>query len=199
MSNLTIHGPLQSRALRTMWMCGELGLPFDSATPTFRDGETRTPEYLALNPAGRVPTIQDGDFSMGESCAINIYLAKKHGKLMPDNLQDEARMLQWSFWVMTEVERAMLDYLFHGAMLPEDQRDAAVATKAVADLQWPLDVIDGYLADRQYLAGDDFTVADLNVASVFMWGKLARLDMSARPSLTAWLDRCLSRPAVPKR
>ena len=199
MSKLIIHGPTASRAMRAQWMANELGVEFETATESFRDGSTRSPEYLAVNRAGHVPAIQDGDFGMGESCAINIYLAKKHGKLMPASLEDEARVLEWSFWVMTDVEGPMLDYLFHAAMLPEDQRDADVAAKAVASLEWPLAVLDGYLKDNEWLVGGDFSVADLNVAAVLMWGKMARLDMSACPNVTEWLGRCLSRPAVPRR
>ncbi|WP_416897275.1 MAG: glutathione S-transferase family protein [Minwuia sp.] len=199
MSKLIIHGPAASRAMRAQWMANELGVEFETATEKFRDGSTRTPEYLAVNRAGHVPAIQDGDFGMGESCAINIYLAKKHGKLMPSGLENEARVLEWSFWVMTDVERHMLDFLFHAAMLPEDQRDTEVVANAVKALDWPLTVLDGYLKDHEWLVGDSFTVADLNVAAVLLWGKLGRMDMSNYPNVTEWLGRCLSRPAVPKR
>ncbi|WP_417520110.1 glutathione S-transferase family protein [Minwuia sp.] len=199
MSKLKIHGPTASRAVRTQWMAEELGIDYEQNAFNFRDGSTRKPDYLAINRAGHVPAIEDGDFSMGESCAINIYLAKKHGKLMPSSLEDEARVLEWSFWVMTDVESALLNYLFHGAMLPEDKRDAAVAKKAVEDLQWPMTVLNDHLAGNDWLVGSDFSVADLNVAGVFMWARMARLDMSAFPNLTDWLGRCLSRPTVPKR
>lgn len=199
MSKLIIHGPTQSRALRAMWMANELGVEFDVATESFRGGETRTPEYLAVNRAGHVPAIQDGDFSLGESCAINIYLAKKHGKLMPSGLQDEARVLEWSFWVMTDVEKHALNFLFHAAALPEDQRDASIVEQAVKDLQWPLEVLNRHLDGRDWLVGDDFSVADLNVAAVLMWIRIARFDFSAFPNVKDWLGRCLSRPTVPKR
>jgi glutathione S-transferase len=199
MSKLIIHGPNQSRAIRTVWMANELGIEFEQQTKDFRSGATRTPEYLAINRAGHVPAIQDGDFAMGESCAINIYLARKHGRLMPDGLEGEARVLEWSFWVMADVERHMLDYLFHAAMLPEDQRDLSIAERAAEQLGWPLEVLNSHLDGREWLVGDEFSVADLNVAGVFFWGKLARLDLSSAPNVADWLDRCLSRPAMPRR
>jgi glutathione S-transferase len=199
MSKLIIHGPTASRALRVQWMAQELGIEFDQISFDFRDGSTRKPAYLAINRAGYVPAIQDGDFSMGESNAINIYLAKKHGKLMPTDLQGEAQVLEWCFWAMTAVEKPMLDHLIQNIFLPEDQRDAAASATAVEALQWPMTVIDKFLSENQWLVGDDFSVADLNVSAIFMWGRLSKLDMSGFPNLTEWSGRCLSRPSVPKR
>ncbi len=199
MSKLKIHGPNQSRALRTVWMANELGLDYEQDTMDFRSGVTRKPEYLSINRAGHVPAIEDGDFALGESCAINIYLAKKHGKLMPKDLQGEARVLEWSFWVMTDVEKPILNYLFHAAMLPEDQRDPKVVEQSKKDLEWPLTVLNNHLADHDYLVGNEFTVADLNVAGVLLWAKLSKFDMSAYPNIPDWLNRCTKRPAMPGR
>lgn len=198
MSKLKIHGPNQSRALRAVWMANELGLDYDQDTLDFRSGVLREPAYLSINRAGHVPAIEDGDFCLGESCAINIYLAKKHGKLIPTDLEGEARVLEWSFWVMTDVEKPILNYLFHSAMLPEDQRDPKVAEQSVKDLQWPLKVLNDYLADHEYLVGDEFTVADLNVAGVMLWAKLSRFDLSNFPNIPDWLNRCIKRPAMPR-
>lgn len=200
MSDLTILGPAASRAMRTLWMAGELGIEFEhKADIDFRGGDCRKPDFLAINRAGRVPAIKDSDIGMGESCAINIYLAKKHGKLIPTDLVGEARVLEWSFWVMTEVEKSMLNYLFHAAMLPDDQKDAKIAEQAVADLQWPLELLNTYLADHKWLVGDDFSVADLNVAAVLAWGKMAKFDFSAFPNVAEFTGRCLSRPAAKVR
>lgn len=200
MSDLTIMGPAASRAMRTLWMAGELGIEFDhKADINFRGGDCRTPEYLAVNRAGRVPAIKDSAISMGESCAINIYLAKKHKKLIPSDLVGEAQVLEWSFWVMTEVEKSMLNYLFHAAMLPDDQKKPEIAAQAVKDLAWPLEVLDTYLGKHRWLVGDDFSVADLNVAAVLAWGKMSKFDFSATPNVAEFMDRCLSRPAAKVR
>ena len=80
---LRIYGSARSRGVRTLWMAGELGLDYEHLDYAPRSPETRTPEYLALNPNGRVPTIDDDGFVLSESMAINMYLAKKHGKLYP--------------------------------------------------------------------------------------------------------------------
>lgn len=200
MNDLTIMGPAASRTMRTLWMAGELGIEFDhKADINFRGGDCRTPEYLAVNRAGRVPAIKDSAISMGESCAINIYLAKKHKKLIPSDLPGEAKVLEWSFWVMTEVEKPMLNYLFHAAMLPDDQKKPEIAAQAMKDLAWPLEVLDTHLGKQRWLVGDDFSVADLNVAAVLAWGKMSKFDFSATPNVAEFIDRCLSRPAAKVR
>src|SRR5436305_5156211 len=98
--------------------------------------------------------------------AINLYLAKKYGAgtLYPSRLEDEARAWQWSFWGMTEIERPVLTAMFNRAVYPEGKRDAAAADEAERQLQPPLKVLDGVVSTTPYLLGNDFSVADLNVA-----------------------------------
>src|SRR5262245_66683813 len=99
MSPLTVYGTPMSRAARTLWMCRELGIPFEQKNVHFADGSAKTAEYLAINPNGRIPAIQDGEFTLYESMAINLYLARKHpGPLSLATLEEEARAWQWSFW-----------------------------------------------------------------------------------------------------
>src|SRR5580692_7051923 len=142
---LKIYGVARSRAFRTLWMAKELGLDYEHVKVDFAIGETRTPAHLALNPNGHVPVIDDDGFVVWESMAINLYLAKKYadGSLYPSRVEDEARTWQWSFWGMTEVERPVLTALFHRAILPENQREAALADKSEQELGRPLMVLDG--------------------------------------------------------
>jgi glutathione S-transferase len=89
----------------------------------------------------------------------------------------------------------LLELLMHRAMLPEFGRDPSYAERDELLLQKPLRVLDDALSARGYLAADDFTVADLNVASVLVWGKMSRLDLSKFPHVAKWLDASLRRPA----
>ena len=131
--------------------------------------------------------------------AINMYLVKKHGgDLAPQNLAEEAIILQWTFWAMTEVESTALTALFNRVLRPEGERDAALADQNEANLQKPLGILNDALADRQWLVADRFTVADLNVAAVLSWVKLARVDLGAFPNMANWMDRCLKRPVLVK-
>ena len=103
MSKLKIYGVPQSRAYRTLWMANELGLDYENIPIHFADGSAKTPEYLAVNPNGRIPAIDDNGFKLWESMAINLYLAKKHASgLSPKTMEDEAQAIQWSFWAITE-------------------------------------------------------------------------------------------------
>lgn len=192
--SLTIYGPAQSRAMRVLWLAHELELDFDHL-PGFTDGGASA-ALLKANPMGQVPAIEDDGFALAESMAINIYLAKKHGKLAPRSLAEEAQTLRWCFWVMAAVEKPMLEALLKARGLMGRERDEEAARAAIDSLRKPFDVLNGALAGRDYLLGDDFTVVDLNVASVFAWGRMAGVDFAAQPNVAAWLDRCLRREAA---
>lgn len=193
---ITLYGVTRSRALRCLWMLEELGIPYTQVPTNFATGDTRTAEFLRINPNGHVPALVDGDVTLCESLAINLYLARRYGQaLWPTNVGDEGRVYQWSLWAMTELEEPLITCLFQRVILPEAQRDAQKAADAETRAGKPLRVLDAALADRPYLLGDTFSVADVNVAGVGSWIKLARLDMSALPHVAAWLERCLGRPA----
>lgn len=199
MSGLKIFGVAPTRTMRTLWMANELALDYELVPVSPRDGGTTSPEYLAVNPNASVPAIQDGDTTLWESLAINLYLAKKHGgDLAPRDDREHGLALQWSFWVMGNVEGRAMTLLRNRVFLPEDQRDgaaAATASAAEAELAAPLAVLDAALADRDYLLGDRFTVADLNVAAVMSWLKMTKVDLSAYGHIADWLGRCLGRKA----
>jgi len=195
---LKIYGVARSRASRVLWMAKELGLDYEHVKVDFATGETRTPAHLALNPNGHVPVIDDDGLILWESMAINLYLAKKYGAggIYPSRLEDEARAWQWSFWGVTEVERPVLTAMMNRAIYPESQRDLAAADAAEKTLVQPLGVLDGVLARTAHLLGGQFTVADLNVASILAWARPARIDMSAFPKVGEWLKNCAERPAA---
>jgi glutathione S-transferase len=198
MSNLKVYGVAGSRAYRVLWMVNELGLDYEHVPIHFGDGSAQAPEYLAINPNGRIPAIDDNGLTLWESMAINLYLAKKHRNLCPDTLEGEAQALQWSFWAMTEVEKPALAALLHRMFLPEEKRDPKLADEGEQQLQKPLKVLDQALAKTGYLVGSSFLVADLNVASVLSWARLARVDLSAFLQVKQWLAAALQRPAAVK-
>lgn len=190
---LTIYGIPTSRALRILWLANELGLEYKYVPVDFSGG-SRSPEFLKLNPNGHVPVIDDDGLILWESMACNLYLIKKHGgPLAPKSLSDEGRTLQWSFWVMTEMEKAALT-LLEKRVYPDEVTDADAAA-AREELVPTLKVLEGALAGRDYLLGSVFTVADLNVAAVLSWLRIAKYDLAAFPIVADWLTRCLSRPA----
>jgi glutathione S-transferase len=194
---ITVYGITRSRALRCLWMLEELGIPYERELVAQAD--VNRPEYLKVNPNAHIPALKDDGLVLFESLAINLYLADKHGKgLWPKSAEDRGRCYQWSIWAMTELETPALTALRHRALLPEGERNATVAGKAVEDLQKPLGVLEGALGGRPYLLGDAFSVADLNVAAVGNWVERAKVPLEAFPQTAGWMKRCLERPAFKK-
>ena len=192
--SLRIYGIARTRAFRALWIATELGLDYEHVPVEIGSAGARQPEYLAVNPNGRLPAIDDEGFVLWESLAITLYLAKKHGRLYPTTLEGEAKAWQWSLWAVQEVDRGVNIWSLHAVRLPPEDRDAARRDEALRVIAPPFGVLDGALADRPYLLGDDFTVADLNVAAVI--SRAIEMDLSATPHVAVWLKRCLDRPSA---
>lgn len=196
---IKMHGTSMSRAGRSLWALEELGLKYEHVPVGF-SGEMQKPEYLKINPNGRVPAIDDGGTIVWESMAINLYLAEKYGKspLWPSTVEQHGACYQWSFWAMTEIEPLLMTIYLNRIMYLPEQRDEPAAAKAVDEIKKPLKVLDDHLHDREYLLGKEFTIADLNVASVLSLATLVKLDLSAAPTAQKWLQKCVGRPANQK-
>ena len=193
---LQLYGNPRSRAMRCMWMLEEIGEPYQLIEKSTRADDLQTADYLRLNPNARIPTLVDGDVVLWEFMAINIYLAQKYeGPMHFANPEMLGLAAQWSFWAMLEMEDLLLDLLQHRALLPEFVRDPSYAERDELLLRKPLGILNAALEGREFLVGNSFTVADLNVASILAWGKMARLGLSAHPEVTRWLDDCSARPA----
>ena len=188
-----LYGSSMSRAGRSLWALEEAGVKFEQVTV----GETRKPEFLRINPNGHVPTLDDNGTIIWESMAINLYVAEKYGKapLWPSSVEGHGACYQWSLWSMTEVETPMIDIFQHRIMLAADKRDEKVALAGIEKLKAPLKVLDDHLQKSEYLLGKEFTIADLNVASVLSIAQFIQLDLSPTPTAQKWLQKCLERPA----
>lgn len=190
-----LYGISGSRALRSIWAIEEVGVEYQLVQTHFA-GDSKKPEYLAINPNGRVPTLVDDDLVLFESMAINLYLAKTYGgALWPASDADQARAIQWSFWGITELEPHLMELVLHKIMLPEEHRKPERITGAEKAIRRPLKVLEAHLADRPHLLDGDFTIADLNVASVLSMSGMVGLDVSEWTAVSGWLGRATSRPA----
>ena len=192
---IQIYGPTTSRAARALWIAHELDIPFEHVGMEMKD--LKTPEYLKVNPNGKVPTLVDGDFKLFESMAINLYLAKRFNKdgFWPSSPEDQARCYQWSFWGMTEIEKPLLTILIDMFMTAPDKRKPEAVAEAQKTLPKPFAVLNAALDGREYLLGSAFTVADLNLASILSWSRPIKYDFKPYSNAGAWLDRCLARPS----
>lgn len=192
---LKLHGTSKSRSARCLWALEELGLQYEHVP--IEPPQAKSPENLKLNPGGHIPALKDDGLVLSESMAINLYLAEKYGKnsLWPATVEEHGTTFQWSFWGMTEVEPHLIVLLHHRVFNPPEQRDEKAAQQAADALKAPLKVLDDHLKERDYLLGKNFTIADLNVASILSLGMLSKLDLSAMPAVGKWLNKCLGREA----
>ena len=198
--SLKIHGIAASRASRPLWVAHELGLAYEHVPVNYQNGGTRTPEFLALNPNGHIPVVEDDGVVVWESMACALYLAEHYKgpdglSLAAHNKAESAEILRWTFWAMTECEKDALTILMHTLVMPADRRKPELAAEAVRRMVAPLRVLEQHLAGRAYLAGERFTVADIAVASVLAWLRPAPELLAACPATDQWLTRCLARPA----
>jgi len=190
--SVKIYGSPMSRAARVMWCAQELNVPYEHVDVPW--DKLKDASFLEINPNGKVPGFCDGDLKLFESLAINLYVAKKYGtgELYPTNAEDEARVVQWTLWAATEVEPLVLPSLLVKLGLGSDPATA----KAAAERAKPvLEVLDDHLKGREWLVGNKFSVADLNVACVVGMARYGDVDISYVPNVTKWLERSLSRPA----
>jgi glutathione S-transferase len=192
--SLKIYGMPASRTFRVLWAAEETGLAYENLPWSYLGPEIKEPSFLAINPNGAIPALSDDGFCLFESLAINLYLARKSGKLFPTDLENEARVLQWTLWAASEAEPLIGAWSYHTVLLPPEQRKPEVAAEAAAKLPKRFAVLEGALADRDYLLGPDFTIADLNVVAVLY--RAPQVGIDAYPRLKAWHARCLARPAA---
>ncbi len=196
MSKPKLYGISGSRALRAIWGMEEVGIDYEHVPVTY-GADSKAAEYLAVNPNGRIPALIDGDLQLFESMAINLYLTKRYGgALYPANAADEARAWQWSVWGISEIEPLQMQIVVQKLFTPEDKRNPKVIEGATKSLQRPLKVLNDALEGRDWLVGDAFSVADLNVAAVMQLMKMIRFTYAEHANVQRWADACYARPAL---
>jgi glutathione S-transferase len=196
---IRFFGSPASSSGRTHWLLEELQVPYEYRRVNTREGQTRTPEFLAMNPSGNIPFLEDGDIKLFESVAINFYLAEKYGgSLWMTALPERALIYQWSLWAVATLQPVVLDIMYHSAMLPEPQRDARVVERARASLTRYLQTLETSLDQKQYLVSDTFSVADINAGSAVNIAPAVGFSLDAYPTSKAWLQRLKARPAYQK-
>ncbi|MCX7961887.1 MAG: glutathione S-transferase family protein [Burkholderiales bacterium] len=183
---------------KVLWCLEELRLPYERIDAGMQYGVVDTPEYRRLNPNGLVPTIEDGDFVLWESHAIVRYLAASYGKgvLWPREERARAIANQWMDWTFTL--QAALRPVFWGLVrTPPEARDPAAIEDGRRRTAQLLDILDGALADRAYLAGV-FSMAEIVLGChVHLWMRLP-IERPAHPNVRAWFARLVARPAFRK-
>jgi glutathione S-transferase len=190
---LTIHGRATSLNVQAvMWTIAELGLQADRRDIGLNFGGNDTPAFLAMNPNGLVPVLQDGDVTMFESAAINRYLAARHGRgpFWPPDAIARAPVDMWAEWGKTTLQASFIRPIFW-PILAAAQPDAA----ARAPFERNLDILEAQLATGPWVTGSDFTAADVEVGLPLFRYFTSGLELRDRALLAAYYDRLSERPA----
>lgn len=197
---MKLYGLGPTRSLRALWALQELDAEFEFVRVNILAGENLHPDFLRLNPAGKLPVLVDGDFVLTESAAIVMYLAEKYGDkgLMPADLKERAKAYRWSLFAVTELEQPLWRMAKHTFLYPEDKRlpeDIALAREEFAAMAA---VLDRHMDGRAFIVGDNITVADCVTAYVLDWGNENGL-IDGFANLKAYLERMYARPRAPQR
>ncbi|WP_437521930.1 glutathione S-transferase family protein [Sorangium sp. So ce726] len=189
-----------TRSIRVRWTLQELGVDFEAIQVSLRAGENRRPEFLKLNPAGKLPVLVDGDLVLTESVAIVLYLAEKYPDkgLLPADPRERAKVNQWLLFAATELEQPLWRIARHKFLYPEDKRQPGDIPVAREDFKAMADVLEKHMDQRQFVVGDRVTVADLVMAYTLDWANEAHL-LDDFPQLRAYMDRMYARPHAAPR
>ena len=189
-----------TRSIRVRWMLQELGVDFESVTVNLVAGEHHRPEFLKINPAGRVPVLVDDDLVLTESVAIVLYLAEKypHTGLIPTDLKQRSQVYRWLLFTATELEQPLWRISRHTALYPEPLRLPAEVSLARQDFTEMIAVMEDQIQGCQFIVGDTVTIADFVSAYTLDWAnEFGLLDNC--PQLLQYMERLYARPNAPLR
>lgn len=195
---LKLYGTPPTRALRVIWLLNELGLEYELHPVDLMQGEHHQQDFLALNPAAKVPVLVDGSLVVTESAAIQLYLAEKYPRagLIPDSIEDRAQMYRWIFFLVTEIEQPLWRIARHTFVYPEEKRlpqDVELARQECVEM---VSVLEQHMAEREFMVGDRISVADFNAAYTLDWANEEKMLENA-PRLRDYLKAMYARPTAP--
>jgi len=189
-----------TRSIRVRWTLQELEVDFEATTVNLLAGEHRQPAFLAINPAGKIPALVDGDLVLTESVAIAVYLADKYPdkKLIPADLERRAQHNRWLLFTATELEQPLWRITRHTNLYPESKRLPGDVALAREEFTAMAGVLDAHMHGRQFVMGNTVTVADFVLAYTLDWANEVQL-LGAFPPLRDYMERMYARPHAPLR
>jgi glutathione S-transferase len=189
-----------TRSIRARWTLQELGVDFEPITVNLVAGEHHRPEFLEINPAGKVPVLIDGDLVLTESIAIVVYLAEKYGDrgFLPTDPLQRAELNRWLLFTATELEQPLWRIARHTMLYPERDRLPGDVTLAAKEFRAMAEIVEQHMQQRQFVVGSTVTVADFVLAYTLDWGNEAKL-LDQYPKLLAYMEGMYARPHAPPR
>lgn len=180
-------------------VAAHLGIPLDFEFVDLTKGASHTPDYLALNPTGRTPTLIDGDLKLWESTAIMQYLAsQKPNALWPDDARSRADIMRWQSWALAHFGKDGCEPLLFQRIVKQilnlGPPDEAVVAQGLACFDKEAAVLDAHLATQPYLVGNDVTLADFSVAAPLFYAERGGLPLASYPNVQDWFGRVSALP-----
>lgn len=198
MSLVFYYAPM-STALISHWVLEELGVPYEKIKLAFNTGDTQKPEYLALNPNGKVPTLVHDGTAIFESAAIAIYLGETFGVekgLFPAPGPQRGEALKWIVWANVSLGGALARFQLNtSARIPKEQHNEKAAEIGKAEVEKHLAILDAALQGKKFLVGDAFSLVDLHLSAFAGYVGGSGFDIAKWPGLEAWMKTCTSRAA----
>jgi glutathione S-transferase len=197
-----LHSWPRSSGTRVAWALEELGVPYEYVEIDAAKQQHRSPEFLAINPHGKVPALVDDGQTFFESGAMLLHLGNKYGvdkNLWPAGRgQARADAISWTVWASTELGPYMMQYLYHGLDTPVSYKPAdrskAAGAYSLSQFNRQLDALEARLGGRDFLMGE-FSIVDVATASWLALGLMLGLKLEGHPRVAAWCGRCIERPA----
>lgn len=180
-------------------VAAHLSVPLDLEFIDLAKGESHTPSYLALNPTGRTPTLVDGDFKLWEATAIMQYIAgRTPNTLWPDDMRTRADIMRWQSWQIAHLSKEACEPLLFQRLVKQILKlgppDEAVVARGLEAFHKEAKVLNDHLAGRQYLVGNNVTLADFSVAAPLFYAERGGLPIASYPHVKAWFGRVSALP-----
>lgn len=180
-------------------VAAQLGQSIDFKVVDLMKGETRSPDFLKLNPTGRLPVLTDGEFSLWEANAIAQYLAsQQENSLYPSDAKTRASIMQWQSWQLAHWGPACQPIQYENFVKPQlnmGEPNAEVVKQATERFHKEAPILNKHLSDHEYLVGNVLTIADFSVAAYLPYAQPARFPLEPYDSIRRWFQQISSLPA----
>ena len=193
---IKLYGFPQTRSSRVAWALEEAGAEYEYVLVNLRAGEHKQAAFLAINPFGKIPSLVDDGLVISESAAICTHIAEKFpaAKLIPNDAKGRAEYFQWLFFVVSELEVHLWTAAKHDRLLPEDKRIPEIGNTSYWEFEKAAAVLSTHLNEHQYIAGDQFSAADIICVSVLHWAHHVNVNLDE--TLLNYMNRLSERPAL---
>lgn len=194
---IRIYGFPYTRSTRATWALEEAGAEYEFIPVDLSRGEHKKPEFLKVNPGGKVPALVDGDLILTESAAICTYIGEKFpaSGLVPININERAHYFQWCFFAMSELEAPLWTMAKHSRLLPQEHRVPEVAESCVWEFHRAANLLAQHIESREFAVGNQFTAADILLGGTLNWARKAEIRLESTV-LESYADRMATRPGL---